>query len=105
MKHDGSGKAQGLQSLGFAIRSWKGMREPDYILDLSTLSAPTAAAPANPLAGRPWLAVHWRCCSVYSRVYRNRAGSAYEGRCPGCGRPLNVRIGPGGTSERFFEAY
>ena len=81
------------------------MRDPDYILDLSTHATQPGPAPAASLVGRPWLAVHWRCCSVYSRVYRNRAGDAYEGRCPGCGKPLHVRIGPGGTSERFFEAY
>lgn len=54
--------------------------------------------------GRPWLAIHWRCCQVYNRVYRNSAGTAYEGACPRCGRPVRIRVGPGGTSDRFFQA-
>lgn len=54
--------------------------------------------------GNPWLAVYWRCCRVYSRIYRNRQGSAYEGRCPKCGRPVQAKIGRDGTSARFFEA-
>jgi len=52
----------------------------------------------------PWLAVTWRCCKVYSRIYRNRTGEAYEGRCPKCGRHVRATIGPGGTSARFFVA-
>ncbi|MEM6751226.1 MAG: hypothetical protein AAGA57_05635 [Planctomycetota bacterium] len=54
---------------------------------------------------RPWLAVHWRCCEVYSRVYRSPDGLRYEGRCPKCAKPVSVRIGPAGTHARFFEAY
>lgn len=55
------------------------------------------------LRGRPWLAVHWKCCSTYSRIYRNRKGDAYEGRCPRCASPVRARIGTNGTSARFFE--
>ncbi|MEM7680722.1 MAG: hypothetical protein AAF288_02085 [Planctomycetota bacterium] len=54
---------------------------------------------------RPWLAVHWRCCEVYNRVYRSPDGQRYEGRCPKCARPLSVKIGPAGTHCRFFEAH
>jgi hypothetical protein len=91
------------------------MAGPDYILDIQGLpgsappkQSPRAApgAPGTPdtFAGRPWLAVSWRCCGVYSRIYRNAEGTLYEGRCPRCARPVRVRVGPGGTSARFFEA-
>lgn len=82
---------------------------PDYVLDLST-PVPSVAGdehatePAKS-AGRPWLAIHWKCCSVYSRVYRQPDAKAYEGRCPRCGRPLKVGISPTGTSNRLFEAF
>lgn len=56
------------------------------------------------LRHRPWVAIRWRCCGAYSRIYRNREGTAYTGRCPRCARPVRLRVGPGGTSARFFEA-
>ena len=97
------------------------MTGPDYILDIKGLSpkgtpSSPASTPATPpardsdpstsksLTGRPWLAIQWKCCTTYSRVYRNAAGDAYEGRCPRCGKPVRVKVGEGGTSSRFFEA-
>ncbi len=84
------------------------MAGPDYILDVEGLNrrgaeAPDADQPPGP-RGRPWLAIRWRCCHVYSRIYRNDAATAYEGKCPTCRRDLAVFIGPAGTSHRFFEA-
>ena len=82
----------------------KGMerRGRDYMLDIAGVSDPRPAAPKR--EPRPWIAVNWRCCSTYSRIYLNAAGSAYEGRCPKCGSPVKATIGTGGTSSRFFEA-
>lgn len=81
------------------------MNGPDYIVDIDGLGdSRRKASSAGGLRGRPWIAVRWRCCSVYSRIYRNRAGTAYEGRCPRCAAPVRARIGPGGTDARFFEA-
>jgi hypothetical protein len=86
------------------------MDRPDYILDLSSVPRPASKAgdPADTSASarqaRPWLAIYWKCCRVYSRIYRDRRGHAYEGRCPSCARAVQVPIGPGGTSARFFEA-
>jgi len=82
---------------------------PDYILKIEGLATPDTSREsrqdvAASQVGRPWIAVRWQCCSTYSRIYRNRAGNAYEGRCPKCGTPAKATIGPGGTSSRFFEA-
>lgn len=54
--------------------------------------------------GRKWIGVHFECCAVYTRIYKNAAGGAYEGHCPRCARPIRVKIGPGGTETRFFTA-
>ncbi len=86
-------------------------KSPDYILDIAGL--PLQADPHTPdhtpahgqgLRGRPWLSIKWTCCQTYSRIYRNRKGDAYEGRCPRCGSPVKATIGEGGVSTRFFEA-
>jgi len=88
-----------------------GVTGPDYILDISGVTRPVPASVGN-LAGpslvtngRPWLAVLWRCCNVYSRVYIMRDESAYNGDCPSCGRTVRFRVAPDGTTCRFFEAH
>ena len=85
-------------------------QRPDYILDIASLSPESrGAAPGQNQAkpkpqGRPWLAVHWKCCGTYSRIYRNKEATAYEGKCPSCGRAVHALIGADGTDKRFFEA-
>ncbi|MEM9252391.1 MAG: hypothetical protein AAGB29_08590 [Planctomycetota bacterium] len=71
-----------------------------------TAASGGAAAAGDGVASgaRPWIAIRWECCSSYSRIYRNPAGTAYAGQCPRCGRPISVRIGPGGIDTRFFAA-
>jgi hypothetical protein len=82
------------------------MDQPDYIVDIKGLPAGDSQAEgAAGAGGRPWLAIRWRCCGVYSRIYRNSRATAYEGRCPRCGRALTVEIGAEGTSARFFDAF
>ncbi|MEM1107146.1 MAG: hypothetical protein AAGH99_00460 [Planctomycetota bacterium] len=80
---------------------------PDYILDLSSVPEKrdsTNTGNNKGLQGRPWLSIRWTCCQTYSRIYRNRRGDAYEGRCPKCGSPVKATIGAGGVENRFFEA-
>ena len=52
----------------------------------------------------PFLGIHFKCCSTYGRIYRNRERHVYEGRCPKCRRLLTVPIGPGGLDTRFLSA-
>jgi hypothetical protein len=78
-----------------------------YILDVSGLADDAdegVADPGSSPAGRPWIGMQFECCGVYTRIYRNQAGSAYEGRCPRCARPVHIRVGPGGTRHRIFKA-
>lgn len=53
---------------------------------------------------RSFLGIFFECCNVYGRIYKNKEGTAYEGRCPKCLRRVHVRVGEGGTSQRFFKA-
>jgi len=53
---------------------------------------------------RKFLGVHFKCCNVYARAYINQKKSAYEGFCPRCRKRVEVKIGSGGTSSRFFTA-
>jgi len=64
------------------------------------------ACTAAKMEKRPFIGVTFKCCNVYSRIYLNREGTAFEGRCPRCyRRKVVVRVvEKGGTAERFFEA-
>ena len=53
---------------------------------------------------RPFLSIWFRCCHVYGRLYKNADESAYVGRCPRCGAPVQALIGEHGTERRLFEA-
>ncbi|MEX2673207.1 MAG: hypothetical protein WD294_13975 [Phycisphaeraceae bacterium] len=85
---------------------------PDYILDIPSLASDAAEQGASAgsqaddhtLKGRPWLSIYWRCCHVYSRIYRNREQTAYAGYCPGCRRHVKATIGENGTNCRLFYA-
>ena len=70
----------------------------DYKLDISSLSK----ADESKAAARPYLSVHFACCGVYQRIYKNAAGDAYAGHCPKCAKPVRFPVGSGGTSARQF---
>ena len=77
--------------------------DPDaYRLDLSGSPREPAATP-KPQA-RPWLSVMFACCNAYQRVYRDRDGRSYTGRCPRCRREVRFAVGGNGTSSRQFIA-
>jgi len=58
------------------------------------------------LKGTPFLGIHFECCQVYARIYKNEKAQKYRGRCPKCLKVVEVRVDPrGGTKERFFRAY
>ena len=71
--------------------------------ELDLPSDPDADSPGP--SGRRFVGIQFACCGVYTRVYVNRAETAYEGYCPKCSRPVRIRIGPTGTDKRFFTAY
>lgn len=56
-------------------------------------------------AKKNYLGINFRCCGVYARIYKNKEGTAYVGRCPKCLRQIRVAIGEGGTNKRFFDAF
>ena len=78
---------------------------PGEYLDItSDLVGPRSGR--NSVAGQGgYLGVHFACCDAYARIYVNAAGTAYQGHCPRCSRPVKIGIGPGGTESRFFTAY
>jgi len=76
---------------------------PGEQLDLSSDVPRLGERPAAD-AGRRFVGIHFTCCDVYTRVYSNRAGTAYEGHCPRCSRRATIKIGPGGSDTRFFTA-
>lgn len=52
-----------------------------------------------------FLGIMFECCNVYGRIYKNKEGTYYQGRCPKCMRLIKIKIGKGGTNERFFYAH
>ncbi|MDX9856746.1 MAG: hypothetical protein RBT76_03040 [candidate division Zixibacteria bacterium] len=61
--------------------------------------------PAHIRAGRPFIGMHFKCCNVYTRLYLNKAGTAFVGYCPRCGRKkAEVKVSPAGSTSRFFGA-
>ena len=53
---------------------------------------------------RKFLSIYWKCCHVFSRVYKNEGLNQYQGYCPKCNRKLIVPIGKDGSNRRIFIA-
>jgi hypothetical protein len=71
----------------------------DYKVEIPGLGQRHESVSKEP---NPFLSIHFRCCGVYCRIYRNASGEAYVGRCPRCGKPVRFLVGEGGTEQRFF---
>jgi hypothetical protein len=68
-----------------------------------TADSMPSPAPDSP-SRRPYVCIYFECCGVYTRVYRRPEENSYHARCPRCLRPVTLRVGPDGTSARFFTA-
>ncbi len=53
---------------------------------------------------RPYIGMFFKCCHVYTRIYINRAGTAYFGQCPKCGAKAKMKVAPGGSKSRFWSS-
>jgi len=77
------------------------MQESNH-LDLT--SEPTPSRPSASDNVRPYVGIHFTCCNIYTRIYRDRRDGFYEGRCPTCFKKVRFVEGQGGRTERFFRA-
>ena len=78
------------------------MSDPrDYKLDLGA-AGQSASDAGSGNAARPFLSVHFACCGIYQRIYREPDGRSYRGRCPRCALPVTFAVGEGGTAARSF---
>ncbi len=53
---------------------------------------------------KKFISIYWKCCHVFSRMYRNSSGTGYDGFCPKCHVFLHVPIGKDGIHQRTFIA-
>ena len=79
--------------------------DPNHAVRVPIVGAGAEALSELPSDRKKYVGVRFHCCGLYVRIYVNKEGTAYEGRCPKCARPVRLRIGEGGTNNRFFEAY
>ena len=54
---------------------------------------------------RKFIGIWFECCHTYGRLYKNKEGTLYIGRCPKCLRLAQVRVdrnSENATNRRFF---
>ena len=59
----------------------------------------------NNATERKFIGVWFECCHTYGRLYKNKEGTLYRGRCPKCLRSVKVSINADSekaTNRRFF---
>jgi len=74
----------------------------DYKLELSTGTQQPEPAAGQQQSGKPFLSVHFACCGIYTRIYREPNEAEYRGRCPKCGKAVRFIVAEGGTTARTF---
>jgi len=77
----------------------------DVSSDPEPLPQPEEQCLPDKKAQRKFIGVKFNCCGIYVRIYMNKEGTGYEGRCPKCFRPVKFKIGGDGVDHRFFEAF
>ena len=78
---------------------------PGENLDLTSDDTTASMQAAAENTSRRFVGIRFACCDLYVRIYINRESTAYQGNCPRCARPVELKIGPGGSESRFFTAY
>ena len=56
-------------------------------------------------AQRKFIGIWFECCHTYGRLYKNKEGNLYTGRCPKCLRMAQIRVdstSEKATNRRFF---
>ena len=79
--------------------------DPNHAVRPPAVGSSAETQAASQADRKKYVGVRFHCCGLYVRVYVNKEGTAYEGRCPKCAKPVRLRIGEGGTNNRFFDAY
>ncbi len=77
---------------------------PGREIDVISSADPEPAAEGAAESARPWIGIHFECCGMYTRISRQPEASEYEGRCPKCGLPIRVGVGPDGVRTRLLRA-
>lgn len=81
----------------------KDKKEHPYYKGEINSAAPSESSSSG--GKKNFLGVRFECCSVYTRAYKNKAGTAYIARCPRCLKKVTIGINAQeGTDARFFIA-